>query len=132
MSNVIDGRCVAVSIPLSVLTSIFTFSALDETINIITLVGLALAVGILADDATAEIENMNSNIEMEKEIEHAIVDGAPIAAPAFVATLSICSVFVPSFFLSVVACYLFINFGLPLPVDIQVVGNNAWQPAVRE
>jgi multidrug efflux pump subunit AcrB len=100
---------VAVSIPLSILTSIVIFSALGQTINIMTLGGLALAVGILVDDATVEIENMNRNIDMGKEIEHAILDGAQeIAAPAFVATLSICIVFVPMFLLTGVARYLFV------------------------
>ncbi len=100
---------VAVSIPLSILTSIVVFSALGQTINIMTLGGLALAVGILVDDATVEIENMNRNIDMGKEIEHAILDGAQeIAAPAFVATLSICIVFVPMFLLTGVARYLFV------------------------
>jgi multidrug efflux pump subunit AcrB len=100
---------VAVSIPLSILTSIIIFTALGETINIMTLGGLALAVGILVDDATVEIENMNRNIDMGKEIEHAILDGAQeIATPAFVATLSICIVFVPMFLLTGVARYLFV------------------------
>jgi multidrug efflux pump subunit AcrB len=100
---------VAVSIPLSILCSIVIFSALGQTINIMTLGGLALAVGILVDDATVEIENMNRNIDMGKEIEHAILDGAQeIAAPAFVATLSICIVFVPMFLLTGVARYLFV------------------------
>jgi len=100
---------VAVSIPLAILCSIIIFSALGETINIMTLGGLALAVGILVDDATVEIENMNRNIDMGKEIEHAILDGAAeIATPAFVATLSICIVFVPMFLLSGVARYLFV------------------------
>jgi multidrug efflux pump subunit AcrB len=105
-------RCtliVAVSIPLAILTSIIVFSALGATINIMTLGGLALAVGILVDDATVEIENMNRNIDMGKEITHAILDGAQeIAAPAFVATLSICIVFVPMFLLTGVARYLFV------------------------
>jgi len=100
---------VAVSIPLAILCSIILFSALGETINIMTLGGLALAVGILVDDATVEIENMNRNIDMGKEIEHAILDGAAeIATPAFVATLSICIVFVPMFLLTGVARYLFV------------------------
>jgi multidrug efflux pump subunit AcrB len=100
---------VATSIPLAILTSVIIFSALGETINIMTLGGLALAVGILVDDATVEIENMNRNIDMGKEIEHAILDGAQeIAAPAFVATLSICIVFVPMFLLTGVARYLFV------------------------
>src|SRR5712692_4400389 len=100
---------VAVSIPLAILTSISIFSALGETINIMTLGGLALAVGILVDDATVEIENMNRNTDTGKEIEHAILDGAQeIATPAFVATLSICIVFVPMFLLNGVARYLFV------------------------
>ena len=100
---------IAVSIPLSILTSIIVLSALGETINIMTLGGLALAVGILVDDATVEIENINRNIDQGKEIVQAILDGASqIAVPAFVSTLSICIVFVPMFFLSGVARYLFV------------------------
>ncbi len=100
---------IAVSIPLSILTSIIVMSALGETINIMTLGGLALAVGILVDDATVEIENINRNIAQGKEIEHAILDGAQqIAVPAFVSTLAICIVFVPMFFLTGVARYLFV------------------------
>ncbi|HEY7208662.1 MAG TPA: efflux RND transporter permease subunit [Bryobacteraceae bacterium] len=100
---------IAVSIPLSILCSLFLLSALGETINIMTLGGLALAVGILVDDATVEIENINRNFEMGKEIEQAILDGAAqIAVPAFVSTISICIVFVPMFFLTGVARYLFV------------------------
>ncbi|HKS74435.1 MAG TPA: efflux RND transporter permease subunit [Terriglobales bacterium] len=100
---------IGVSIPLAILTSIITMSALGETINIMTLGGLALAVGILVDDATVEIENINRNIAQGKEIEQAILDGAAqIAVPAFVSTLAICIVFVPMFFLSGVARYLFV------------------------
>jgi multidrug efflux pump subunit AcrB len=100
---------IAVSIPLSILTSIIVLSALGETINIMTLGGLALAVGILVDDATVEIENINRNLAMGKEVEHAILDGAQqIALPAFVSTLAICIVFVPMFFLGGVARYLFV------------------------
>jgi len=100
---------IAVSIPLSILTSIIVLSALGETINIMTLGGLALAVGILVDDATVEIENINRNIAQAKEIQHAILDGAQqIAVPAFVSTLAICIVFVPMFFLTGVARYLFV------------------------
>jgi multidrug efflux pump subunit AcrB len=100
---------IAVSIPLSILTSIICLSALGETINIMTLGGLALAVGILVDDATVEIENINRNLALGKEVEHAILDGAQqIAVPAFVSTLSICIVFVPMFFLTGVARYLFV------------------------
>ncbi len=100
---------IAVSIPLAVLTSIIVMSALGETINIMTLGGLALAVGILVDDATVEIENINRNIALGKEVEHAILDGAQeIAVPALVSTLAICIVFVPMFFLTGVARYLFV------------------------
>ncbi|ADV83084.1 efflux RND transporter permease subunit [Terriglobus saanensis] len=100
---------IAVSIPLSVICSLLMLSALGETINIMTLGGLALAVGILVDDATVEIENINRNLEEGKEVEQAILDGAAqIAVPAFVSTISICIVFVPMFFLGGVARYLFV------------------------
>jgi len=99
---------IAVSIPLSVLTSLIVLGALGQTINIMTLGGLALAVGILVDDATVEVENINRNLDQGKEIIQAILDGASqIAVPALVSTLSICIVFVPMFFLSGVAKYLF-------------------------
>ena len=100
---------IAVSIPLSILVSLIVLSALGETINIMTLGGLALAVGILVDDATVEVENINRNLDQGKEIIQAILDGASqIAVPALVSTLSICIVFVPMFFLSGVAKYLFV------------------------
>jgi multidrug efflux pump subunit AcrB len=100
---------IAVSIPLSILSSLIMLYALGETINIMTLGGLALAVGILVDDATVEIENINRNLESGKEIEQAILDGAAqIAIPALVSTLAICIVFVPMFFLSGVSRYLFV------------------------
>src|ERR1700680_3167408 len=100
---------IAVSIPLSFLTSIIILSAIGQSINIMTLGGLALAVGILVDDATVEIENINRNLAEGKEIIQAILDGAQqIAVPAFVSTLSICIVFVPMFFLTGVAKYLFV------------------------
>src|SRR5258705_735187 len=100
---------IAVSIPLSILVSIIVLSALGETINIMTLGGLALAVGMLVDDATVEIENTNRNLEQGKEIKQAILDGASqIAVPALVSTLSICIVFLPMFFLGGVARYLFV------------------------
>jgi CzcA family heavy metal efflux pump len=103
---------IAVSIPLSVICSLLMLAALGETINIMTLGGLALAVGILVDDATVEIENINRNLEEGKEVEQAILDGAAqIAIPAFVSTLSICIVFVPMFFLGGVAKYLFVPLG---------------------
>ncbi len=100
---------IAVSIPLSILCSITMLALLNETINIMTLGGLALAVGILVDDATVEIENINRNLEAGKEIEQAILDGAAqIATPALVSTLAICIVFVPMFLISGVARYLFV------------------------
>src|SRR5580700_1370014 len=100
---------IAVSIPLSILTSILILSSLHETINIMTLGGLALAVGILVDDATVEIENINRILEEGKETRQAILDGAQqIAVPALVSTLCICIVFLPMFFLSGVARYLFV------------------------
>src|ERR1700675_1254035 len=100
---------IAVSIPLSILVSILCLSALGQTINIMTLGGLALAVGILVDDATVEIENINRNLAMGKETVQAILDGAQqIAVPAFVSTLCICIVFLPMFFLSGVAKFLFV------------------------
>jgi len=100
---------IAVSIPLSILCSLILLYALHETVNIMTLGGLALAVGILVDDATVEIENINRNLESGKEIEQAILDGAAqIATPALVSTLSICIVFVPMFLLGGVARYLFV------------------------
>ncbi|MBI4663286.1 MAG: efflux RND transporter permease subunit [Verrucomicrobia bacterium] len=100
---------IAVSIPLSVLASIATLSALGETINLMTLGGLALSVGILVDDATVEIENVHRHMAMGKPTVQAILDGAQeIALPAFVSTLCICIVFVPMFFLTGVARYLFV------------------------
>ena len=100
---------IAVSIPLSIFVSVILLSALGETINIMTLGGLALAVGILVDDATVEIENIERNLAMGKEMKKAILDGAQqVAVPAFVSTLSICIVFVPMFFLAGVARFLFV------------------------
>src|SRR6266853_1051311 len=100
---------IAISIPLSILTSVLVLSALGETFNSMTLGGLALAVGILVDDATVELENIERNLGMQKELKQAILDGAQqIAVPAFVSTLSICIVFVPMFFLTGVARYLFV------------------------
>ena len=100
---------IAISIPLSILVSLIVLGALGQTINIMTLGGLALAVGILVDDATVEVENINRNLDQGKEIIQAILDGASqIAVPALVSTLSICIVFVPMFFLSGVAKYLFV------------------------
>jgi multidrug efflux pump subunit AcrB len=100
---------IAVSIPVSILVSICVMSALGETINIMTLGGLALAVGILVDDATVEIENIHRNMATIPEMVPAILEGArQIAAPALVSTLCICIVFLPMFLLSGVARYLFI------------------------
>jgi multidrug efflux pump subunit AcrB len=99
---------VATSIPLSILCSIIILSALGQTMNLMTLGGLALAVGILVDDATVEIENIHRNLAMKKPMVRAILDGASqIAVPAFVSTLCICIVFVPIFFLSGTARFLF-------------------------
>ena len=102
---------IATSIPLAILTSIIAFSAIGQTINIMTLGGLALAVGILVDDATVEVENINRNREAEpgKDMDEVVLDSASqIATPAFVSTLSICIVFAPMFLLSGVARYLFV------------------------
>src|SRR5580704_16654730 len=100
---------IATSIPLSILGSIAILSALGETLNIMTLGGLALAVGILVDDATVTIENINYHLEQGKEVETAILDGAAqIVTPAFVSLLCICIVFVPMFFLSGIARFLFV------------------------
>ena len=100
---------IAVSIPLSILTSIICLSALGETINIMTLGGLALAVGILVDDATVTIENINMHLEQGQAVEEAILNGAhEIALPALVSTLAICIVFVPMFMLAGIARYLFV------------------------
>src|SRR6266536_90612 len=99
---------VATSIPLSIFCSIIILGALGQTINIMTLGGLALAVGILVDDATVEIENIHRNLAMKKPMIRAILDGAmQIAVPAFVSSLCISIVFVPIFFLSGTAKYLF-------------------------
>ncbi|HWF08006.1 MAG TPA: efflux RND transporter permease subunit [Bryobacteraceae bacterium] len=100
---------IAVSIPLSILVSICVLSALHETINIMTLGGLALAVGILVDDATVTIENIERYLEEGHDLHTAILEGAAqIAVPALVSTLCICIVFLPMFFLSGVAKYLFV------------------------
>jgi multidrug efflux pump subunit AcrB len=97
---------IAISIPLAVLSSVVVLSALGQTINLMTLGGLALAVGILVDDATVEIENVHRQMATGKPLNQAILDGAQeIALPAFVSTLCICIVFVPMFFLSGVARY---------------------------
>lgn len=103
---------IAISIPLSILTSLIVLSAIGQTINIMTLGGLALAVGILVDDATVAIENINRHLAMDKDAIQSILDGSrEISLPALVSTLSICIVFVPVFFLSGVARYLFVPLG---------------------
>jgi multidrug efflux pump subunit AcrB len=100
---------IAISIPLSILTSVIVLSALHETINIMTLGGLALAVGILVDDATVTIENIERYLEQGRDPQDGILEGAAqIAVPALVSTLCICIVFLPMFFLSGVARYLFV------------------------
>jgi CzcA family heavy metal efflux pump len=120
---------IAVSIPLSILVSILMLSALGETINIMTLGGLALAVGILVDDATVEIENINRNLAMGKETVQAILDGAQqIAVPAFVSTLCICIVFLPMFFLSGVAKFLFVP--LAEAVSFAMLASYGWSRTI--
>lgn len=100
---------IATSIPLSILGAIIALSAIGETLNIMTLGGLALAVGILVDEATVTIENINWHLEQGKEVETSILDGAAqIVTPAFVSLLCICIVFVPMFFLEGVSRYLFV------------------------
>ncbi|KVO99970.1 RND transporter [Burkholderia ubonensis] len=100
---------IAISIPLSIFTSLIALAALGETINIMTLGGLALAVGILVDDATVTIENIERHLHLGSGLHNAILEGAgEIAVPAFVSTLCICIVFVPMFFLTGVARYLFV------------------------
>jgi multidrug efflux pump subunit AcrB len=104
---------VAISIPLSILTSIVVLWGLGYTLNTMTLGGMALAVGILVDDATVELENVHRNFGMNKTIRRAILDGAAqIAVPAFVSTLAICIVFVPVVFLTGPAAYLFLPLAL--------------------
>src|SRR5437867_2150879 len=120
---------IAISIPLSILVSVIALGALGETINIMTLGGLALAVGILVDDATVEIENINRNLAMGKETVQAILDGAQqIAVPAFVSTLCICIVFIPMFFLSGVAKFLFVP--LAEAVSFAMLASYMWSRTI--
>jgi CzcA family heavy metal efflux pump len=120
---------IAVSIPLSILVSILCLSALGQSINIMTLGGLALAVGILVDDATVEIENINRNLAMGKETVQAILDGAQqIAVPAFVSTLCICIVFIPMFLLSGVAKFLFVP--LAEAVSFAMLASYMWSRTI--
>jgi multidrug efflux pump subunit AcrB len=112
---------IATSIPLAIFAAIATLAAAGETLNIMTLGGLALAVGILVDDATVTIENINWHLEQGKGVVAAITDGAQqIAAPAFVSTLCICIVFVPMFFLEGVPRFLFV------PMALAVMFAMAW------
>lgn len=100
---------IAVSIPLSIMGSIIALAAIGETLNLMTLGGLALAIGILVDDATVTIENVNWHLEQGKDVESAIIDGAQqIVTPAFVSLLCICIAFVPMFFLEGVSRFLFV------------------------
>ncbi|MFN6478358.1 efflux RND transporter permease subunit [Nostoc sp. DedQUE07] len=104
---------VAISIPLSILCSIIALRLIGQTLNIMTLGGLSLAVGILVDDATVEIENIHRNLAQGKPLQEAILDGAQqIAVPAFVSTLAICIVFIPIVFLTGVAQSLFMPLGM--------------------
>ena len=110
---------IAVSIPLSIMGAILGLSALGETLNIMTLGGLALAVGILVDDATVTIENINWHLEQGKEVEEAILDGArQIVTPAFVSLLCICIVFVPMFFLEGVSRFLFVPMAIAVMLSM--------------
>lgn len=100
---------ITTSIPLSILGSIIALAAVGETLNLMTLGGLALAIGILVDDATVTIENVNRHLELGKDVESAILDGArQIVKPAFVSLLCICIAFVPMFFLEGVSRFLFV------------------------
>jgi multidrug efflux pump subunit AcrB len=109
LGSVRSTLIVTTSIPLSILGAISALSAIGETLNIMTLGGLALAVGILVDEATVTIESINYHLEQGKEVETAILDGASqIVVPAFVSLLCICIVFIPMFFLSGVARFLFV------------------------
>src|SRR4029453_10399740 len=104
---------VVISIPLSIVVSIIVLYFLDETLNVMTLGGMALAVGILVDDATVEIENIHRNLHQRKRLVQAILDGAQqIAVPAFVSTLCICIVFIPVAFISGPAKSLFVPLGM--------------------
>jgi multidrug efflux pump subunit AcrB len=116
---------IAISIPLSVLASIAALSIIGETINLMTLGGLALAVGILVDDATVTIENIERHIQEGASVENAILNGAgEIALPAMVSTFCICIVFVPMFFLTGVARYLFVP--LAEAVVFAVIASYIW------
>src|SRR5437868_10816467 len=120
---------IAISFPLSILVSILLLSALHATINIMPLAGLSLAVGILVDDATVEIDNINRNLAMGKETVQAILDGAQqIAVPALVSTLCICIVFIPMFFLSGVARFLFVP--LAEAVSFAMLASYMWSRTI--
>src|SRR5678815_4454632 len=110
---------VCISIPLSILTSLIVLSLMGHTINVMTLGGLALAVGILVDDATVEIENIHRQLALGKPLVRAILDGAhEIAVPAFVASLSISIVFVSVVFLEGPARYLFLPMGMAVGLSV--------------
>src|SRR6266404_610822 len=122
---------IAVSIPLSILTSVITLSLLGETINIMTLGGLALAVGILVDDATVEIENINRNLEEGHDLHTAILEGASqISVPALVSTLCICIVFLLMFFLSGLARFVFVRLADTVVCAI-LAADVLWRTLVR-
>ncbi len=109
--NLRNTLIITISIPLSVLSAIIILKCLNQGINIMTLGGMALAIGILVDDATVEIENINRQLSLKKPMLQAILDGASqIAVPAFVSTLCICIVFLPMFFLEGITHYLFVPF----------------------
>jgi len=109
--NLRNTLIITISIPLSVLSAIIILKGLNESINIMTLGGMALAIGILVDDATVEIENINRQLSLKKPMVQAILDGASqIAVPAFVSTLCICIVFLPMFYLEGITHYLFVPF----------------------
>jgi hypothetical protein len=113
---------IAISIPLSMMGAVIALAAFGETLNIMTLGGLALAVGILVDDATVTIENINWHLEQGKDVETAILDGArQIVVPAFVSLLCICIVFVPMFFLQGVARFLFVPMALSVMFAMAVL-----------
>ncbi len=110
---------VAISIPLSIIASLLALRALGYTINVMTLGGMALAVGILVDDATVEIENIHRNLAMGKPLTRAILDGAEqIAVPAFVASLCISIVFVSVIFLEGAAKFIFLPMGLAVGFSV--------------
>src|SRR5205085_10657476 len=110
---------VLVSIPLSLLVAVIVLNLLGQTLNLMTLGGMALAVGILVDDATVTIENVHRHASMKKSLVQSILDGAQeIAIPAFVSTLCICIVFVPVWFISGAARSLFIPLAMAVVIPM--------------